>query len=152
VRPTGTFGTKDRRLTWNYFDSKEHNVENTIQKDFSPTALDHAQHPRHLGPLSEFNGHARITGPCGDTMEFWLAIRDDKIEKAAFITDGCGSSRACGSIATCLIEGKRVEEAMATCQDDILKALGNMPKDGEHCALLAANTLKAACENYLSQD
>lgn len=126
-------------------------MENTIHEDFSSTALDHAQHPRHLGPLTDFNGHARITGPCGDTMEFWLAVRDDKIEEAAFITDGCGSSRACGSIATCLVEGKRVEEAMAICQDDILKALGNMPKDGEHCALLAANTLNAACENHLSQ-
>lgn len=118
---------------------------------FSPIAIDHAQHPRNFGPLSEFTGCAHIKGPCGDTMVFWLAVRDHKIEKATFITDGCGTSRACGSMATCLAEGKRVEEAMAICQDDILKALGNMPSDGEHCALLAANTLKAACENYLSQ-
>jgi len=123
-----------------------------MHEDFSLTAFDHAEHPRRFGPLSDFDGHARITGPCGDTIEFWLVIQDGRVAKAAFITDGCGPSRACGSMATCLAEGKRVEEAAAICREDILSALGSMPNDGEHCALLAANALKAACENYLSQD
>jgi Mrp family chromosome partitioning ATPase len=82
-------------------------------------------------------------------MEFWLAVRNDKIEEAAFITDGCGSSLASGSMATCLAEGKQVEEAAAIRQEDILAALAGMPEESEHCALLAANTLKAACEDYL---
>jgi nitrogen fixation NifU-like protein len=115
----------------------------------SPVALDHAQHPRNNGPLADFTGHARITGPCGDTMEFWLLVRDRRIEKVSFVTDGCGPSHACGSMATCLIEGKSVEQAAAITQKDVLDALGDLPEKYRHCALLAANTLRAACEDSM---
>jgi ATP-binding protein involved in chromosome partitioning len=118
---------------------------------FSRTARDHAQNPRHHGPLNDFTGHARITGPCGDTMEFWLTARDGNVARASFITDGCGPSLACGSMATCLAEGKRVEDAASLRQQDILEAFGGLPEESEHCALLAANTLKAACEEYLGR-
>jgi ATP-binding protein involved in chromosome partitioning len=121
----------------------------THLEGFSAVARDHAAHPRNHGPLKDFNGHARITGPCGDTMEFWLAARDGKVAKASFITDGCGSSLACGSMATYWAEGKRVEDAAALKQKDILDALGGFPSEFEHCALLAANTLKMACEDHL---
>jgi ATP-binding protein involved in chromosome partitioning len=115
---------------------------------YSSTARDHAIHPRNYGPLHDFNGHARITGPCGDTMEFWLAARNGKVERVSFTTDGCGSSVACGSMATSLTVGKRVEDAATLGQNDILEALGEFPQEFGHCALLAANTLKAACEDY----
>jgi nitrogen fixation NifU-like protein len=119
---------------------------------FCPTVLDHARKPRNHRPLSSFDGHARITGPCGDTMEFWLVVRNDRVEEASFITDGCGSSLACGSMATCLAEGRRVKDAAALRQQDILGALGGLPKEVEHCALLAASTLRAACEDYLGHE
>ena len=120
-------------------------------ESFSATARDHAVRPRHHGPLEVFDGHARITGPCGDTMEFWLTARNGKVDKVSFSTDGCGPSLACGSMATCLAEGKCVEDAAGLRQQDILEALGGLPPDFEHCALLAANTMKAACENYLNR-
>jgi nitrogen fixation NifU-like protein len=110
---------------------------------------DHAQNPRNNGPLENYNGHARITGTCGDTMEFWLLGFNDKLAQVSFVTDGCGSSIACGSMATCLAKGKRVKEVLNLRQKDILDALGGLPKETEHCALLAADTLKAACEDYL---
>ena len=116
---------------------------------FSATARDHAVHPRHHGPLEVFDGHACVTGPCGDTMEFWLLARSGKVENVSFITDGCGPSLACGSMAACLVEGKRVEDAAGLRQQDILEALGGLPKESEHCALLVANTLKAACEDRM---
>ncbi len=116
---------------------------------FSAVARDHAVHPRNHGPLEDFDGHARITGPCGDTMEFWFAALNGRVKRVSFTTDGCGSSVACGSMATSLAEGKRIEDAAALGQKDILDALGGFPSEFEHCALLAANTLKAACEDYL---
>lgn len=119
-------------------------------KDFSPIAIEHAQNPRNNTPLANFNGHAIITGPCGDTMEFWILVQNGKIDKVSFITDGCGSSLACGSMTTCLAESRNIEDAVNMQQQDIIKALGGLPKESEHCALLSANTLKAACENYLS--
>jgi len=124
-------------------------MECTDLESFSATARDHAVHPRHHGPLDVFDGHARITGPCGDTMEFWLLARNGKVDKVSFITDGCGPSLACGSMAACLVESKRVEDAAGLRQQDILEALGGLPKESEHCALLAANTLKAACANRM---
>jgi Mrp family chromosome partitioning ATPase len=119
-------------------------------KGFPEVARDHAVNPRNHGPLEDFDGHARITGPCGDTMEFWLRARNGTVEKVSFITDGCGSSLACGSMATCLAEGKGIEEAAALRPENILEGLGGFPQEFEHCALLAANTLKAACEDGLN--
>jgi len=114
-------------------------------------AKKHADAPHHMGPMDTFSGHARITGPCGDTMEFWILAGKNKIKKVSFITDGCDPSRACGSMTTCLAEGKSIEEAKAISQQDVLNALEGIPEDHDHCALLATNTLKAACEDYLNK-
>ena len=116
---------------------------------FNFPAHRHAKEPRNLGPLGTFNGHAKITGPCGDTMEFWLWIDQGKIRKVSFLTDGCAPSLAAGSMTTCLAEEKTIAEAKALLQKDVLDALGGLPEDHEHCALLAANTLAAACDDYL---
>ncbi len=117
-------------------------------QSFSPTAQDHAKNPRNYGPLDEFDGHARVTGPCGDTMEFWLVVNNGRADAATFITDGCGPSLASGSMATCLANGKSIDEILALRQQDIIVALGGLPKESEHCALLAVNTLQAACADY----
>ncbi len=120
-------------------------------ENLSAVAIDHATNPRNLGPLALFDGHSKITGPCGDTMEFWLTARNDKIIRVTFITDGCGPSLASGSMATCLAQGKRIQEAASIKQQDILEALEGLPQDSQHCARLAANTLKAACENFIER-
>jgi len=120
-------------------------------EEYYPTAKKHANNPHNMGPMDTFNGHAKITGPCGDTMEFWILGDENKIKKVSFTTDGCDPSRACGSMTTCLAEGKLLEEAKAINQQDVLKALDGLPEDHDHCALLATNTLKAACEDYLSK-
>lgn len=119
-------------------------------EEFYSTANKHANKPHNMGKLKDYNGHAKITGPCGTTMEFWLSVRNDKIKKISFITDGCAPSVASGSMATCMAEGKPLNQVKAINQQDVLTALEGLPKDHEHCALLATNTLKAACENYLT--
>jgi len=110
--------------------------------------MDHARHPRHHGPLTRFNSHARITGPCGDTMEFWLQVEGGRIVDASFITDGCGSSLASGSVTATLAIGRTLAEASALTQRTVLTVLGGLPKAEEHCALLAVTTLQAACRVY----
>ncbi len=117
-------------------------------ESFSEVARDHATHPRNYGPLANAEGHARVTGPCGDTMEFWLTARDGKVVEVTFTTDGCGSSRACGSMTTCLAEGRDIEEVMDLPQKDVLDALREFPAEFAHCALLAVTTLRAACDDY----
>ena len=122
--------------------------ESGIEQDLS-IVRDHAENPRNYGMIENADGQARIKGPCGDTMEFWLRAQADKLGRVSFITDGCGSSLACGSMTTTLAEGRLIEEALALGQEEILGALGGLPDEFEHCALLAVNTLHEACINYL---
>jgi len=110
-----------------------------------------SEQPSNYGPLSQFNGHARITGPCGDTMEFWVQVSQERIENVGFTTDGCEPSLASGSMAAELAIGKSPAEAARIEQADILTALGGLPEESEHCALLASNVLKAAIEEFQSQ-
>ena len=104
--------------------------------------------PANFGPLRDANGHARITGPCGDTMEFWLYAVDGRIQHVTFTTDGCGHSILCGAAAAQLAEGKAAAEAAAVSQADVLAAVPSVPEESRHCALLASNTLKAAVSDY----
>jgi nitrogen fixation NifU-like protein len=115
---------------------------------FSETAQDHARDPRHFGPLPVFNGHAKVPGGCGDIMEFWVYVRSGELVRASFDTNGCGSSLACGSMAACLAQTKKIAEVMRIGQNEILDALGGLPERHRHCAQLAANALRAACEDY----
>lgn len=117
----------------------------------SAVALDHATHPRHHGALAEYDGHACLTGPCGDTMEMWLTSRNGIVAGVSFVTTGCHPSLASGSMAATLAEGKLIEDAAAVSQDEVLRSLGGLPPEHEHCALLATDTLKAACEDCLTR-
>ena len=114
----------------------------------SDTAIEHANRPRNYGPLKNANGHFRFTGPCGDTMEFWVLIESGRIKDIGFITDGCSSSVACGSMATSLAREKTLDAAMGLKQQAVLAAFGDYPEEFEHCALLAVTTLQGACADY----
>ena len=87
-------------------------------------------------------------GPCGDTMEFFLKIKNNKIKKAYFITDGCGASVATASQTMLLIEGKSLDFAESLKPRDIDNALKGLPDDHKHCAELAVRTLKQAIDKY----
>ncbi|MFX1338380.1 MAG: iron-sulfur cluster assembly scaffold protein [Promethearchaeota archaeon] len=87
-------------------------------------------------------------GSCGDTMKFFLKIKDNIIEKANFITDGCGATVAAGSQTTLMIEKKSLEFAESLTPEDIDKALKGLPEDHKHCAELAVRTLKRSIEKY----
>jgi len=124
-------------------------VKAEMLKVHSEKTVEHALDPRNMGPMPEANGHARITGPCGDTMEIFLKIKQGKVAAASFLTSGCCSTIACGSITTELAKGKELAEVKKINPDTILKSLGGLPEASVHCSVLAANTLKAAIEDYL---
>jgi len=117
---------------------------------YSETVIDHAMAPRNLGVVQDADGSARVTGSCGDTMEIWLKVNTDVIADATFMTDGCGTSVASGSMATEMAKGKSIGEALKITQCDVLDALGGLPDESKHCALLATDTLKAAIGDYLT--
>ena len=117
---------------------------------YSETVINHAMKPRNVGVMQDADGFARVTGPCGDTMEIWLRVNGDTIVDTSFMTDGCGTSIASGSMVTEMTKDKRVSEAIKISQQDVLDALDGLPQESEHCALLAANTLKAAIKDYVT--
>ena len=104
--------------------------------------------PMNFGPLRDADRNAKITGPCGDTMEFWLKLEGGNIVEATFTTDGCESSIICGSTAGYMVQGKSLDEANTLTQQDILSDIGYLPGEFKHCALLAIDTIKKAIENY----
>jgi nitrogen fixation NifU-like protein len=117
--------------------------------NYSETVLDHALNPRNVGSIPEADGFGEGTGECEDTMAIWLRVVNDRITEATFWTDGCGTTIACGSMATELAKGKTVKEAFLIGQEEILRALGGLPAESVHCAALAAGTLKKALQDYL---
>lgn len=104
--------------------------------------------PGNYGPLKGANGNARILGPCGDTMEFWVYIEDGVIHEATYTTDGCYHSIKCGMTAAAMAQGTYIEVAEKFTQADVLAVAGDIADESSHCGLLAANTLKAAINDW----
>ena len=134
---------------WEQF---EELIQAEMRKVYSEITIDHAMNPRNVGDMRDADGFAKVTGPCGDTMEIWLRIKNGTIAEASFLTDGCGTSIASGSMVTEMVKGRSITEARKINQQDVLTALGGLPEESQHCALLVANTLKAAIRDYLAME
>ena len=125
-------------------------IEAKMKQVYSGEVIDHALHPRNLGDMKGADAFGRITGPCGDTMEIWLKVNGGVVIAASFATDGCAATISTGSMVTELVKGKTIGEVLRVSQQDILDALGGLPEGNQHCALLAADTLKKAAKDYLA--
>ena len=132
------------------FDKLEAEIMTEIRSVYTETVIDHALNPRNVGSMADAHGFASVTGPCGDTMEIWLRVWNGAIKDATFWTDGCGTTIAAGSMVTEVAKGKAPSEALKITQQYVLHALGGLPQESVHCALLAANTLKKAIKDYLA--
>jgi len=119
-------------------------------KEYNQYIIDLIHTPKNWGKPNE--DEITIThsykGPCGDTMQFFLKINNNLIEKANFITDGCGASIATASQTTVLIEGKPLNYVENLKPDDIDKALKGLPEDHKHCTELALRTLNQLIQKY----
>ena len=132
------------------FKALEQSVIDDMKRVHSEQTVDHFLNPRNLGRISSPDGVGRMTDLHGSTMEIYLKVKDDKVMHTSFWTDGCGCSIASGSMITELVKGKSVSEAQKITHQDVLDALGGLPKDDLHCAVLATNTLKEAIKDYLT--
>jgi nitrogen fixation NifU-like protein len=104
-------------------------IQRELWADYTETVIDHAQNPRNVVRIPNAVGSASVTGPCGDTMDIWLKVSEGKIKEAKFWTDGCGTSIAAGSMVTEIAKGKSVVGASRIRQQDVLDALGGLPRD-----------------------
>ena len=132
------------------FDELQELIMADMRKVYSETVIDHAMNPRNVGDMGNADGFGKVTGSCGDTMGIWLRIRDGTVAEATFLTDGCGTSIASGSMVTQLVKGKSIPQAWKVTHQDVLSALGGLPEESLHCALLAADTLKEAIKDYFA--
>jgi nitrogen fixation NifU-like protein len=115
-----------------------------MERVYSAKVMELWNKPRNAGSLDYPDGYGQVTGPCGDTMQIWLRVRGDLVTEARFWTDGCGTSIVCGSMVTIMAKGKTLEQAAGINQQAVLDELGGLPEQDQHCALLAANTLRQA--------
>ena len=120
---------------------------------YTETVMDHFTHPRNVGEIPDVDGVGEVgNAKCGDIMKMYLKIKDDRIEDVKFETFGCGSAIASSSMATELIKGKTIEEALAVTNKQVVDALGGLPAYKLHCSVLAEESIKAAVKNYYDRN
>ncbi len=123
-----------------------------IRKQYSQVVIDHWQNPRNFRRIENPDGYAKVTGPCGDTMEMMIKMKDEVICECGFQTDGCGTTIVCGSVATELVKNMTLPQALAPIiAEELLKRLGGLPEPDVHCAQLAAETMRLALADCLTK-
>ncbi len=112
---------------------------------YSAKVLDHLENPRNVGELPDATNHGTATNPvCGDLLQLHLKIAEGKITAAGFTVQGCPPSIAAGSALTELLIGLPVEEARKLTPSDVTRQLESLPRNKEHCSVLAIDALRAA--------
>lgn len=117
---------------------------------YTERVMDHFKNPRNVGEIENANGVGTVgNAKCGDIMQMFLRISDEGvIEDVKFKTFGCGAAVATSSIATEMIKGKTVEEALRLTNSAVVEALEGLPPQKIHCSVLAEEAVKAAIEDY----
>lgn len=116
---------------------------------YNETVMDHFMNPRNVGVIEDADGVGEVGNvKCGDIMKIYIKVENDVIVDIKFKTFGCGSAIASSSIATEIIKGKTIDEALAITNKDVIDALGGLPAVKIHCSVLAEQALKSAIYNY----
>ncbi len=117
--------------------------------EYSEKVMEHFAHPHNVGKLDDANGIGEVgNAKCGDIMKMYLKIEDDIIKDVKFNTYGCASAIATSSMATDLIKGKPVSEALKLTNKAVVEALDGLPAVKIHCSVLAEQAIKAALADY----
>jgi nitrogen fixation NifU-like protein len=119
---------------------------------YSELVMEHFSNPHNVGVIEDADGVGKVGNPmCGDVMEMFIKVKDDKIEDVKFRTFGCGAAIATSSIATEMIKGKSLDEAVNLSNKAVADALGGLPAQKMHCSNLAADAVRNAIEDYWSR-
>ncbi len=116
---------------------------------YSEKVMDHFQHPRNVGKMEDADGVGEVgNAKCGDIMKMYIKVDGDVITDVKFNTFGCGSAIATSSMATEMIKGKTLDEALELSNKAVVEALDGLPTNKIHCSVLAEEAVKAAIEDY----
>ncbi|MDD5217164.1 MAG: iron-sulfur cluster assembly scaffold protein [Candidatus Omnitrophica bacterium] len=105
--------------------------------------------PSIYGRMNDPDGSSYLQGPCGDVMEFYLTISDDKLAEVKYYSEGCNATRACGAMVARLAVGKTIHEGLNISAGDIMSCLKGLPEDHLHCSILAVSAFYRAIAEYL---
>ena len=120
---------------------------------YSDKVMDHFKNPRNVGEIPDADGVGEVgNAKCGDIMKMYLKIKDNVIEDVKFETFGCGSAIASSSMATEMIKGKTIDEALAVTNKQVVEALGGLPAHKLHCSVLAEEAIKTAVKDYYDRN
>jgi nitrogen fixation protein NifU and related proteins len=125
-------------------------VKEQMRRVYAEPFIEHSMDPKNVGDMEDADSYVSVLGSCGDRMELYLKVRDDRITEATFYTDGCSATIACGSMLTELAKNKTLGEALAISAKVLIENLGGLPEDHVHCAGLASLTLKRAVMEYMN--
>jgi nitrogen fixation NifU-like protein len=128
----------------NVVEKLQRNVNEQERMIFSEKVIEEYNSPKNIGKMVQPDAFAILTGWCGDTMEIYLKMEHEIVADITFMTDGCSSTIACGSMLTSMVKGKSLDEAEAITEDDLIAALEGLPEENLHCAHLAIITLRDA--------
>ena len=120
---------------------------------YSEVVMDHFMHPRNVGTMEDADAVGEVgNAKCGDIMRIYLKINNDIIEDVKFETFGCGSAIASSSMATEMIKGKPISDALNLTNKAVTEALDGLPAHKIHCSVLAEGAIKAAIKNYYDKN
>ena len=119
---------------------------------YSDKVLDHFTNPRNVGEIPDADGIGEVgNAKCGDIMKMYLKIKGDTIEDVKFKTFGCGAAIATSSMATEMIKGKTVQDALKLTNKAVMEALDGLPQSKIHCSVLAEQAIKSALSDYYTR-
>lgn len=120
---------------------------------YSEKVMEHFYKPRNVGVIEDADGVGKVGNPvCGDMMELFIKVEDERIKDIKFRTFGCGAAIATSSMVTELVKGKTLEEALKITNKTVAEALGGLPKQKMHCSVLGEEALDAAIYDYLTKN
>ena len=120
---------------------------------YSEKVQDHFEHPRNLGKMEDADGIGEVgNAKCGDIMKIYIKVEDGIIKDVKFNTFGCGSAIASSSMATEMIKGKPIEQALELSNKAVVEALDGLPAHKLHCSVLAEEAVRAAVKDYYDKN
>ncbi len=136
------------------FDALINKIQNEVFTEakgaLGEKGFDRWRNPKFCGVLEKPHSYALMKGSCGDTMQMYLLVEDDRIKQVSYVTDGCSSSSIAGSFTAEMAMGKTLTEVLDMTGGDVLHEIGTFPEAEEHCASLAVSTLHEAINTFMA--
>lgn len=131
----------------------DYTTEEMVTDEYTENVIDHFLDPKNVGEIEDAHAKVKVGDPnCGDYIEMFLKVKDDRIEDLKYLVFGCIGAISTSSALTEIVMGMKLDEAIQVTDDDVVAYLGGIPEKKKHCSLLGVRGLLAAVEAYREKD